>query len=327
VKNFHAENIFKITDYNSFNDQALKIFHLQYQHNKVYKNYVDQLGVDPDAIRSIEQIPFLPIELFKTHEVIYQGLSPELVFYSSGTTGVATSRHLVADKSLYYQSFTCCFDIFFGDPRQYCILALLPSYLERENSSLVHMINELIDLTDDSRSGFYLDQFDQLAENLDIVYPEKKVILFGVTFALLDLIENHSLNYPDLILIETGGMKGRRTEMIREELHERLKEGFGVDKVHSEYGMTELLSQAYSTGNGLFRTAPWMHVLVRDLHDPFAYLPQGKTGPLNIIDLANVYSCSFVATQDLGRISTDGSFEVLGRVDNSDIRGCSLLLS
>jgi len=325
LKNTIAENIFKITDYNTFNDQALKIFHLQYQHNQVYKNYIDQLGVDVNAIQLIEQVPFLPIELYKIHDIIWDQHSPELIFHSSGTTGSVPGKHPVADTSIYKQSFLSCFNLFFGDPRQYCILALLPSYLDRKDSSLVFMVNELIRLTEDEHSGFYLDQYDQLLDNLGRAVPEKKVILFGVTYALLDLIESRTVNYPELIVIETGGMKGRRTEMIREELHQLLGEGFGVKEIYSEYGMTELLSQAYSMGNGHFRTPPWMQVMVRDLHDPFAFLQAGKTGPLNIIDLANIYSCSFIATQDLGRLHPDGSFEVLGRVDYSDIRGCSLL--
>ena len=327
MKNYPAENIFKITDYNSFNDQALKIFHLQYRDSEVYRKYVNHLGIDTGDIQSIEQVPFLPLEFFKSQKVICRNLTAEIVFHSSGTTGHATSKHFVADKNLYHESFTRSFELFYGDPTQYCILALLPSYLENENSSLVYMMNKLIKLSGDSRSGFYLDQYDLLLENLEKVYKEKTVILLGVSYALLDLIERHSLDFPELIVIETGGMKGRRLEIIREDLHKSLKEGFGVSSIHGEYGMTELLSQAYSMGNGFFHTPPWMHVMVRDLHDPFAYLPQGKNGPLNIIDLANVHSCSFLATQDLGRVNADGSFEVLGRVDNSDVRGCSLLLS
>ncbi|MEA3480083.1 MAG: acyl transferase [Bacteroidota bacterium] len=327
MKDLITDKIFRFPDVHSFNEQVLEIFHLQYRHNPVYRNYVNQLGIKLSSIHAPEQIPFLPIEFYKSQGVIWENQEPELVFESSGTSGSIPSKHFVADANLYKQSFTRCFELVFGDPRQYCILALLPSYLERGNSSLVYMLNELIQMTGDSDSGFFLDQFNVLVQTLEKVYPEKKIILIGVTFALLDLVESQKLDFPDLIVMETGGMKGRRVELIREDLHEVLCKGFGVQQIHSEYGMTELLSQAYSRVDGRFSTAPWMQVMVRDLHDPLSYLPIGKTGPLNIIDLANLYSCSFIATQDLGRINPDGTFEVLGRVDDSDVRGCNLLVS
>ena len=323
---FNPDDVFSISDHQSFNDQALKIFHLQYQYNKVYKRYVDHLGADPLEVRAIADIPFLPVELFKTHDVIWDGMAPELSFVSSGTSGQAPGRHHVARAAIYRESFMRTFELFFGEPGQYCILALLPSYLEQGNSSLVYMVNGLIQATGDRLSGFYLDQPDALLASLDRAFVKKKVILFGVSYALLDLVEGRKLHFPDLVVIETGGMKGRRKEMIRDELHEKLCKGFGVEKIYSEYGMTELLSQAYSMGHGLFRAPPWMNLIARDLHDPFSLLGENKTGPLNIIDLANVYSCSFLATQDLGRIGRGGKFEVLGRVDYSDIRGCNLLI-
>lgn len=327
MENFDIQSVFRITDQQCFNDLALQIFQWQYKHCQVYRDYILQLGTDVDKVTRIGEIPFLPVEIFKYHEVIAVNIAPEIIFQSSSTTGSVPSRHLLADIDLYLESFTRGFELAFGDPKQYCILALLPSYLERGNSSLVYMVNELIRLSGDSASGFYLDQHEELLRNLENAYLRKKVILVGVTFALLDLVDGRSLGFPELMVIETGGMKGRREEMIREDLHRELKRGFGIDRVCSEYGMTELLSQAYSVGDGRFSTPPWMKVMVRDLHDPFAYLEPGKTGPLNIIDLANIYSCSFIETQDLGRIHTDGTFEVLGRVDNSDIRGCSLLIS
>jgi hypothetical protein len=326
LNEFNPQDVFSIPDHLHFNDQALKIFHLQYRHNRVYQKFVDELGTSPREVKSTTDIPFLPIELFKTRNVIWEGMVPELTFLSSGTTGQVPGRHLVARTAIYRQSFLKAFELFFGEPAQYCIFALLPSYLEQGNSSLVYMLNGLIQLTDDHSSGFYLDRHDALLSKLERACGGKKVILFGVTYALLDLVENRKLDYPDLIVIETGGMKGRRKEMVREELHDILCAGFGVKKIYSEYGMTELLSQAYSTGYGSFNTPPWMKVMARDLHDPFTLLGENKTGPLNIIDLANVYSCSFIATQDLGRINPGGNFEVLGRVDYSDIRGCNLMI-
>ena len=326
MKDFNTDGVFTVKGPRSFNDQALKIFHLQSRHNEVYKRYLEYLGTNIDAIERLEQIPFLPIEIFKSHRVLWKDLEPELTFLSSGTTGQLPGRHFIADAGLYRKSFMKAFELFFGDPSHYIIMALLPSYLERGNSSLVYMVNELIRFSGDDYSGFYLDQHEELIENLKKAYERKRVMLFGVSFALLDLVQSRAMDYPDLLVVETGGMKGRKKEMIREELHEILKKGFGIKEVYSEYGMTELLSQAYSKGEGRFRTPPWMRVMSRDLHDPYAYLEEGHTGPLNIIDLANLYSCSFIATQDLGRVHPDGSFEVLGRVDHSDARGCSLLL-
>jgi hypothetical protein len=326
LKDFNTDDVFAINDPGNFNDQALKIFHLQCKHSDVYKRYLGHLGTDINTIEDPEQIPFLPIELFKSHTILWKGLAPELTFHSSGTTGHFPGKHFLADAGLYRKSFMKAFKLFIGDPSKYIIMALLPSYLERGNSSLVYMVNELVKETGDELSGFYLNEHDEFLRKLQGAYKKKKVILFGVSFALLDLVQDRTLDLPDLMVMETGGMKGRKKEMIREELHAILCKGFGVNRIYSEYGMTELLSQAYSEGRGRFRPPPWMKVMARELNDPFTFLDAGSSGPLNIIDLANLYSCSFIATQDLGRVYDDGSFEVLGRVDHSDARGCSLLL-
>lgn len=323
------EKIFKIHDRNTFRAAALEVFHFQAEHTPVYRDYLAARKVDPARIRDAEEIPFLPIEFFKSHTILEEGRSSEVIFESSGTTGTAPSSHHVADISLYRESFLRSFNTFYGSPEELCILALLPSYLEREASSLVYMMDHLIRWSKQEDSGFYLDQLEGLSALLQKRNKDgHPTILVGVSFALLDLAEKHPLKLGDhIILMETGGMKGRRKEMVRSELHETLIRAFGLETIHSEYGMTELLSQAYSSGDGLFNSPPWMKILIRDPNDPLSLLPHGQSGGINVIDLANLYSCSFIATADLGKLYENGSFEVLGRYDHSDIRGCNLLVS
>lgn len=276
---------------------------------------------------TVDDIPFLPISFFKTQAVLSDFRKPIVAFTSSGTTGMVQSRHLVTDLSLYDQSFNQAFKQFYGNPEDICILALLPSYQEREGSSLIYMVDALIDQSKQPDSGYFLHNHQDLFETLNRLKDlGQKTILIGVTYALLDFVELHNLNFPELIVMETGGMKGKRKEMVREELHAVLQAGFGVDAIHSEYGMTELLSQAYSSGQGIFNCPPWMKISLRDTNDPLSPAQQGKSGGINVIDLANLNSCAFIATQDLGKLYSDGSFEILGRFDNSDIRGCNLLV-
>ncbi len=325
--NHLKEQIFNVQGQYDFNGLALEIFRFQYETCPVYKVFVDTVCPSPCNVNSIEEIPFLPVEVYKSNKVISGSFRPDLVFSSSGTTGMVTSRHFVTDPDLYHRSFKKCFRHFYGHESGYCILGLLPSYLERKGSSLVYMVDKLIRGGDDPDSGFFLYDHNRLLEILFKKQSEKKpVILFGVTFALLDFSEILNTSFPGLTIIETGGMKGRREEMIRENLHSILCGRFGVSAIHSEYGMTELLSQAYSKGEGRFRTPSWMKVMIRDIYDPKSYKGFNKTGAINIIDLANLYSCCFIGTQDLGRLHHDGSFEVLGRTDASDIRGCNLLV-
>ena len=322
-----TEKIFQIRNQFDFTSLALEIFQFQYKNNKVYQQFVDALNVNPAVVDQIEKIPFLPIEFFKSHQVVSGDFQEETIFTSSGTTGIQTSKHFVKSLELYEKSVLDGFRVFFGEPEDYVFLALLPSYLEREGSSLVHMAKKLIEWSGDLRGGFYLHDYGKLAKVLSELRKEnKKVLLIGVTYALLDLAEKFPVDFPELILMETGGMKGKRKEMVREELHAELKTAFGVKQIFSEYGMTELLSQAYSKGEGTFKMPPWMQVLIRDVNDPLTILPEGKSGGINVIDLANIYSCSFIAIQDLGKILPGGDFEVLGRFDNSDIRGCNLLV-
>jgi len=310
-----------------FNRLALRLFHIQKKRISVYQKFISSLPPQMKEPEHYSQIPFLPIEFFKNREIILSGLNPEVVFFSSGTTGAIPSRHLIAKRNWYEKIYSKTFGEFFGNPNQYCLLALLPSYLERNGSSLVEMVNGLIQQSNHRQSGFYLNEFNKLYETLlDLKLKKQKTILIGVTFGLLDFIERYKLDFPELIVMETGGMKGRRKEMVREEVHEKLKNALGVDKVHSEYGMTELLSQAYSKSDGIFYPAAQMKILIRDINDPFSILPHGQTGGINIIDLGNIYSCSFIATQDLGKTGEDESFEVLGRFDNSDVRGCNLMI-
>ena len=325
--NNHINHVFREQSPEVFNANCLELFRFQYKNNTVYNQFVNLLHKNPEEIVHFSQIPFLPLNFFKTHKGISGRFSPEGIFSSSGTGVSGTSRHFVKNESLYHQSFLSGFKHFFGDIRQYTLLALLPSYLEREGSSLVLMAETLIKQSNQPKSGFYLHEYQQLADTLTLLKNQKKpTILLGVTYALLDMAEQFPCSFPDLIVMETGGMKGKRREMIREELHNQLMQGFGVDRVFSEYGMTELLSQAYSKGHGRFYTPPWMKILIRDTNDPLSWLRINQNGGINVIDLANRYSCAFIETQDLGKLDFDGSFEVLGRFDNSDVRGCNLLV-
>ncbi len=311
----------------NFEETVLEVFRYQYAHVPVYQGFCDALGKNPQTVQGLTDIPFLPIEFFKTHEVITDDLKTQKVFESSGTTGTITSKHYVADSALYEASFLTTFRGFYGEPQDFVILALLPSYLERGNSSLVHMAKRLIELSGKAESGFFLDEFDKLHSLLQKLKSNKqKTLLLGVTFALLDFAEQFKTDFSGIIVMETGGMKGRREELTREELHARLKAAFGVNHIHSEYGMTELLSQGYSFGDGIFRTPPWMKILTRDMYDPLSLNPKNETGAVNVIDLANVYSCAFIATGDVARTYPDGSFEILGRMDNAELRGCNLMI-
>lgn len=322
-----AERIFNISTQKDFNEITLEVFSYQFQHNPVYHEFCQLLKRNPKNVSKIEDIPFLPIEFFKKKKVISSENNPEIIFTSSGTTGSTTSKHYVTDLNVYEESFLKAFEIFYGNPEEIVILALLPSYLERQGSSLIYMADSLIKRSKHSESGFYLNDLETLQHQLkELDKSGKKILLLGVSFALLDLVETYNFDLKNTTIMETGGMKGRRKEMIREELHKILAKGFGVDKIHSEYGMTELLSQSYSKGNGVFETPPWMKILIRDPEDALVYLPKHKTGGINVIDLANFNSCSFIATQDLARQINDDCTEILGRFDNSDIRGCNLLI-
>lgn len=320
-----AEQIFKVRPHN-FESTALKVFEYQYQNVAVYNEFCNALRKSPGNVSELRHIPFLPISLFKTHRITDNETQEELLFESSTTTGSIPSKHYVASAQLYEQSFNTCFRLFYGEPSEYTILALLPSYLERGNSSLVYMANKLIQQSADTTSGFFMYNQHELNEVLiKLRDNKKKTLLLGVTYALLDFATAYKIYFPNLVVMETGGMKGRGKEITRGEVHQQLNEAFGTTQVHSEYGMTELLSQAYSKQNGLFCCPPWMQVFVRDIHDPFSYVENGKTGALNVIDLANLHSCSFIATDDLGRTDFNGNFEVLGRNDVSEVRGCNLM--
>ncbi|MEE1945092.1 acyl transferase [Pedobacter sp. KR3-3] len=319
--------IFSIDNPTAFEQVALTVFRHQAEHCAVYRDYIHYLNIDPASINSYLQIPFLPISFFKSHEVVSTADQPEIVFSSSGTTGQSTSKHLVSDVKIYEQSFNLAFEQFYGNPQDICILALLPSYLEREGSSLIYMVDDLLKQSQHPQSGYFLHDLEALYQTLLTVKASgQKTILIGVTYALLDFVESFQLDFPELIVMETGGMKGKRKEMVREELHQILTAGFGVSNIHSEYGMTELLSQGYSYGDGIFNCPPWMKILLRDTSDPLSLLAGKQSGGINVIDLANLNSCAFIATQDLGKVYPDGSFEVLGRFDNADIRGCNLLV-
>ena len=313
----------KEADFEAF---CLETFRFQYDYNDIYREYVKALHISPGKVQSLVQIPFLPIRFFKTHPVQTTSFQPQAVFESSGTTGTINSRHFIKDISLYEESFTRGFEFFYGPVKEWCIIGLLPSYLERNNSSLVYMTDKLICQSEHPQSGFYLNEYDKLAAVLNELERRKqKTLLIGVTFALLDFAEQFPLPLTNMIVMETGGMKGRRKEMVRQEVHAILKKSFYTETVHSEYGMTEFLSQAYSKGNGLFRCPPWMKVMIRDEEDPLQ-LKESGSGAINVIDLVNIYSCSFIATDDVGKLNADGSFEVLGRMDGSDLRGCSLMV-
>ncbi|WP_347066636.1 acyl transferase [Flavobacterium sp. WV_118_3] len=322
-----SADIFQIASKKEFEKTTLKVFRHQFDNNSVYRDFCTLLKKDKTNVKQIQDIPFLPIQFFKSHEVVSSTDPVQTTFTSSGTTGTTTSRHLVTDLQYYEESFRLGFSQFYGNIEDYVVLALLPSYLEREGSSLIYMVEDLIQRSNQPDSGFYLNNYDELITKLIQLDNEgQNVILIGVTYALLDLIEMQSFELKNTIIMETGGMKGRRKEIIREELHAILCKGFGVSKIHSEYGMTELLSQAYSLGDGVFECPPWMDILIRDTEDALSYIETGKTGGINVIDLANINSCSFIATQDLGKKYANHSFEVLGRFDNSDIRGCNLMV-
>lgn len=324
---FTPEDIISIHTTKEFHKTAMKVFRFQFQHNQVYQKYCLLLKKSPENVKHLSEIPFLPIEFFKSKDVLSSTAAVQTTFTSSGTTGMITSKHHVTDLSFYEVSFRSAFSKFYGNIEDYAVLALLPSYLEREGSSLIYMTKDFIEGSNHPDSGFYLHNYSELAKKLvELDNSGQNVLLIGVTYALLDLIEIQKFHLKNTIIMETGGMKGKRKEMIREELHTILTEGFGVEKIHSEYGMTELLSQAYSFGDGIFECPPWMDILIRDTEDPLTIIEDGKTGGINVIDLANINSCSFIATQDLGKKYPDYSFEVLGRFDNSDIRGCNLMV-
>lgn len=321
--------IFSIITEQEFNNSALSVFRFQYINNSVYRAFVDSLTSDINSVEHYSKIPFLPIEFFKTRDVICNAKKDDfIVFTSSSTTSQEPSRHIVSDISWYEQSFIKGFERVYGNPSDYVILALLPSYLERKGSSLVYMFDKLIKISGKQESGFFLNEYDRLIEILNALKQKNtKTLLIGVTYALLDLAEKGIFLGDNFIVMETGGMKGRREELLKEELHGELKQKLGVSKIHSEYGMTELLSQCYSKGEGVFDCPPWMKILIRDIDDPLTFVGENKTGGINVIDLANVNSCSFIATQDLGRMKSAYEFELMGRFDNSDIRGCNLMIS
>ena len=326
-------DIFSISSQKQFDKLALQMFRFQYENNIVYRQFCDLIKTDVATIKTVSQIPFLPIQFFKTHQVVSTAQAPQVVFKSSGTTGMQTSQHFVSDVSMYENSYIKGFSEFYGNIEDYVILALLPSYQEQGNSSLIYMVSDLIAKTKNTHSGFYLYNHEDLLLKIQELQSEScNILLIGVTFALLDFLDFKNVNDANafstdkLFVMETGGMKGRRKEMIREELHQILCDGFGVSGIHSEYGMTELLSQAYSLGNGIFECPAWMQIYIRDTEDAQTYLKNSRSGGINVIDLANINSCSFIATQDLGKKCDNGSFEVLGRFDNSDIRGCNLMV-
>lgn len=320
------QDIFTVTTERDFESVALQVFKYQYHYCEVYRSFCDFLKISATDVQALTDIPFLPIQFFKSKKVIDKNKKEIITFSSSGTTGSITSKHHVVSLEIYTQSFITTFESIYGPCEDVTILALLPSYLERSGSSLVYMADTIIHKSNQPNSGFYLDNYTSLIDT--ILQQEalgEKTILLGVSYALLDLIEIKKFNLQHTIVMETGGMKGRRREMVKEELHKILEEGFGVSQIHSEYGMTELLSQAYSTGQGVFKCPPWMRVLTRDTEDALS-LVSHKTGGINVIDLANLYSCSFIATQDLGKVKSDHSFEIIGRFDHSDIRGCNLMV-
>lgn len=327
-----TRSIFSVTR-DSFEKLALEVFRFQYGYNELYRKYCDNIRVTPDAVSITQQIPFLPIQFFKSVPVKSTVFEPQAVFESSGTTGTDTSKHFIKDTALYEESFLKAFEFFYGDVKDYCILGLLPSYLERNNSSLVFMVNELIRKSGHPQSGFFLREYEKLSDILQANEAKgQRSLLIGVTYALLDFFEAYPRKLDHTIVMETGGMKGRKEELTRTEVHNRIKIPTGIQDIHSEYGMTELLSQAYSRSNGIFYCPPWMKIVLRQEDDPFEIIipekskSKTRSGVINVIDLANIYSCSFIATDDMGRLYPDGGFEVLGRLDNSDIRGCSLLL-
>ena len=322
-----TDKIFNISSDEEFKDLALQVFRFQFENNLIYRSFCDLLYKHPSDIKAIEDIPFLPIQFFKSHNVLSSKDSIKKTFTSSGTTGSLTSKHHVTDLKVYEKSFQKGFQHFYNNIEDYVVLALLPSYLERDGSSLIYMVDDMIKSSKHTESGFYLDNLDELASTLKMLEAKgQQTLLIGVSFALLDLVENYDFDLQHTIIMETGGMKGRRKELIRTELHNTLKKGFGVTDIHSEYGMTELMSQAYSKGNGVFKCPPWMKILIRDTEDALSVNTNKTSGGINIIDLVNINSCAFIATQDLGKVHVDNTFEVIGRFDNSDIRGCNLMV-
>lgn len=323
-----GKKIFAVKTEKEFNDLAIQVFDYQFNNLPIYQEFCEKIKVNPLQIKHYSQIPFLPIEFFKTHTLITENKQAQSVFTSSGTSGGTVSKHFVADLRIYEESFKKSFQIFYGNPKKYCLLALLPSYLEREGSSLIYMVEQLIKQSKQPDKGFYLNDYPALIAQLKKLNQNaENVLLIGVTYALLDLAEILSTPLKNTIVMETGGMKGKRKELVRNELHHRLTKSFGVKNIHSEYGMTELLSQAYSLGNGIFKTPPWMKILIRDTYDPLSKKQHKQTGGINIIDLANVYSCAFIETKDLGKtFDNNNTFTVLGRFDNTDIRGCNLMV-
>lgn len=320
-----TDKIFDVTA-DTFDALALEVFAYQYQHVPVYREYCVLQKRSPDNVKSVYDVPFLPIELFKTRQVMDETQQVQAIFESSTTTGNIPAKHYVSNLHLYEQSFTRCFHHFFGAVTDYVILAVLPSYIERGNSSLVYMADKLIQHSKQNASSFVKDEDGYLYDLLDVLRTgQRKTILLGVTFALMDFAVRYKIDFPNLLVMETGGMKGRREELTREEVHLELRTSFGVPKIYSEYGMTEMLSQAYSKGDGVFQAPPWLKVLTRDIYEPTRILPAGATGAVNIIDLANIHSCSFLATGDLGKINSDSSFEILGRVSGAEVRGCNLM--
>ncbi|MBL6448310.1 acyl transferase [Fulvivirga sp. 29W222] len=323
-KSFY-QNIFHAKKSN-FDELALNLFQYQANRNSIYKRFIENIGIQVSEVIEVEQIPFLPISFFKTQEVKCGDWEAQAVFESSGTTGATSSKHFVKDLDFYLLNCLEIFSRFYGAPDQYHFLALLPSYLERTSSSLVYMADYFIKQSGSRFSGFYLNDYERLVKNIGKIKDGKKVVLLGVSFALLDLAEKYQPDLSGVIVMETGGMKGRRAEMIRDDLHDVLKKGFNIEQVHSEYGMTELLSQAYSTHNGIFKCPPWMKIILRDVNDPFDLNVKRTSGGINVIDLANIDTCAFIETQDMGKVSQTGEFEVIGRFDNSDIRGCNLMV-
>lgn len=319
------EKIFNIKDNDEFETICLELFKFQMDHSPVYSSY-SEIILKGETPKSIEEIPFLPIEFFKTEQIICRSQKIEEIFLSSGTTG-DQSKHLISDLSIYKSSFRNAFQLFYGDVEDYCILSLLPNYRERDASSLIYMVDDLIKSSKHTNSGFYLNDYKRLSETIsELEKNGQKTILFGVSYALLDLANQFPQQLKNTIIMETGGTKGKRKELLKEELHKILKSAFNLKNIHSEYGMTELLSQSYSKGDNIFKSPTWKRILIRDVNDPLTIIGNDKTGGINIIDFANIYSCPFIATQDLGKTFDDGSFSVLGRFDNSDVRGCNLLI-
>lgn len=326
------ENIFSIQSGQDFLDAALKTFRYQYENIEIYRKFVDYLKINPNEVNELTKIPFLPIEMFKNHQIVDKNVAADLYFQSSGTTQMNLSKHFIADENIYQESIYKSFEQFIGKPEDFIFLGLLPSYLEKQNSSLIYMVDYLMKKSAKPENGYFLYNHSDLFELLNTL-KDKKVILFGVSFALLDFLDychsnSQTFTFSNtLTIIETGGMKGRKEEMTKDELLKILQEDFKTDKIYSEYSMTELLSQAYSLGENIYACPNWMRILVRNVEDPFSFEKEGRTGAINIIDLANIHSCAFIATQDLGKILPEDKFQVLGRIDHSDIRGCSLLVS